>query len=258
MENYVPHPEFEGKVVILTGAGSGIGAAAAHHFAKSGARVVVNARGDSCKAVVEEIAAAGGTAVACPGDVSDPAVVDRLFAAAQQNFGGLDVLVNVAGIVPAGDVTMATVEQCDEVMRVNVRSVMLTCQRAIALFRKAGGGSIVNVASVSATKGTRNRALYSASKGAVLALTRAMALDHVEENIRINAVSPGTVLSPSLKRRIESAADTEAEYKVYESRQPIGRLGTPDEIAQAILFAASSCNSFMTGTNLIVDGGVTL
>ena len=258
MQNYVSHPEMKDKVIILTGAGAGIGAAAALQFAKCGAKVVVNARGESCEKVAAEIKVAGGKALACKGDVSMPEVVDRLFDTTLKHFGGLDVLVNVAGIVPAGDVTQATVEQCDEVMRVNVRSVMLTCQRAINIFRKQGGGVIVNVASVAATKGVRNRALYSASKGAVLALTKAMAMDHVTENIRINAISPGTILSPSLQKRIESAQDVSAEYKVYESRQPIGRLGTPEEIAQAILFLASDCNSFMTGANLIVDGGVTL
>lgn len=258
MKEEFPYAEFAGKRIILTGAGAGIGEAAAFEFAEKGAAVVVNARTESCEQVAAAIQAAGGRAIACPGDVSQPEAADRLFQLAQENFGGVDVLVNVAGIVPAGDVTQATVEQCDEVMRVNVRSVMLTCQRAISLFRAQGGGVIVNVASVAATKGVRNRALYSASKGAVLALTKAMAMDHIQENIRINAVSPGTVLSPSLKRRIESAQDVQAEYKMYESRQPIGRLGTPEEIAQAILFLASDRNSFMTGTNLVVDGGATL
>src|SRR5699024_943670 len=114
MQNYVPHPEMKDKVIILTGAGAGIGAAAALQFAKCGAKVVVNARGESCEKVAAEIKVAGGKAIACKGDVSMPEVVDRLFDTTLKHFGGLDVLVNVAGIVPAGDVTQATVEQCDE------------------------------------------------------------------------------------------------------------------------------------------------
>ena len=144
----------------------------------------------------------------------------------------------------------------DEAFDTNVKSVFLTCREAVRRMR-GRGGAIVNVASVAGFKGIRNRALYAATKGAVIALTRSMAAEYVAEGIRVNAVSPGTVLSPSLQARIDTAADPAEEKRMFERRQPIGRLGTPEEIAEAILFLADPANSYMTGENLVCDGGAT-
>lgn len=245
--------DFSGKTVVVTGAGAGIGRAAALAFAQRGAeRVIVNGRSARVEDAARQIAALGVQCAAVVGDIGKEETVERLFAAAEN----VDILVNCAGIVPQGDLLSTDMSVWDEAFDTNVKSVFLTCREAVRRMR-GRGGAIVNVASVAGFKGIRNRALYAATKGAVIALTRSMAAEYVAEGIRVNAVSPGTVLSPSLQARIDTAADPAEEKRMFERRQPIGRLGTPEEIAEAILFLADPANSYMTGENLVCDGGAT-
>lgn len=245
--------DFSGKTVVVTGAGAGIGRAAALAFARRGAeRVIVNGRSARVEDAARQIAGLGVQCAAVVGDIGKEETVERLFAAAEN----VDILVNCAGIVPQGDLLSTDMSVWDEAFDTNVKSVFLTCREAVRRMR-GRGGAIVNVASVAGFKGIRNRALYAATKGAVIALTRSMAAEYVAEGIRVNAVSPGTVLSPSLQARIDTAADPAEEKRMFERRQPIGRLGTPEEIAEAILFLADPANSYMTGENLVCDGGAT-
>jgi NAD(P)-dependent dehydrogenase (short-subunit alcohol dehydrogenase family) len=229
---------FAGRRALVTGAGSGIGAAAARSLARAGAEVIV--------ADLAPHAVAGELgAEALELDVRDEAQV----AAAMNE---LDVLVNAAGIGSTTSGPETTLEVWENVFAVNARGTFLCCKHAIPGMARRGGGSIVNVASIAALVGLRNRAAYSASKGAVLSLTRALAVDHVADGIRVNAVAPGTVDSPWVRRLVEEAGES---LEALRARQPLGRLGTPEEIADSILYLAGA--EFVTGTVLVIDGGLT-
>jgi NAD(P)-dependent dehydrogenase (short-subunit alcohol dehydrogenase family) len=246
------------KVCIVTGGGSGIGRATAHVFAREGARVVVSDRRlPAAEEVVAEIAKTGGQARAVAADVSKGADVKAMVEAAVAAYGRLDVIVNNAGYGTFGTVVDIDEAEWDALMGTNVRGVYLCCKYAIPAMRANGGGVIVNVASVVAAVGIRNRAAYVASKGAVAALTRAIALDHVAEGIRCNAIAPGTIDTPYYDDVIKRAPDAVAFRKGLEARQPVGRLGTPDEMADAILFLACDESRFATGSILTIDGGMT-
>jgi meso-butanediol dehydrogenase/(S,S)-butanediol dehydrogenase/diacetyl reductase len=250
---------FQGKVVLITGAGVGIGRAAAVRFATEGAKVAVNSltpqNGEETLRLVRH---AGAEGIYMQGDVSRDADARRIVAATVQAFGRLDVLVNNAGIVLPGRVDNTTEEDWDRTMAVNLKGPFLVSRHAIAEMRKTGGGAIVNTTSVVATKGVKDRAAYSASKGGLLALTKAMAADYLGEKIRVNCVSPGTTATPSLERRILAFADPEKARADFIARQPMGRLGKDDEIAAAILFAASDEAAFMNGAAIAIDGGMTI
>jgi NAD(P)-dependent dehydrogenase (short-subunit alcohol dehydrogenase family) len=245
------------KVCIITGAGSGIGRATALTFAGEGARLVIaDKRQPAAEAVAAECTAKGAQAIAVAVDVARAADVQRMVAETEQAFGRLDVLVNNAGYGIAGSVVETDVEAWDDLMAVNVRGVFLCSKYAIPLMRR-NGGAIVNTASVVAAVGIRDRAAYCASKGAVAALTRAIAIDHVGDGIRCNAVAPGTIDTPYFNDILAKSADPEAVRKGLAARQLLGRLGTPEEIAAAILFLASDESRFATGTILTIDGGMT-
>jgi 2-keto-3-deoxy-L-fuconate dehydrogenase len=220
------------KRALVTGAGSGIGAAVANRLAADGMQVV--------RADLREL---GGDALQL--DVRDEAQV----APAMRD---LDVLVNVAGIGSTTNAPETPLEVWEDVFAVNARGTFLCCKHAIPGMAARGAGAIVNIASVAALIGLRNRAAYCASKGAVVALTRALAVDHVADGIRVNAVCPGTVDSPWVRRLVEEAGESLDELR---ARQPLGRLGTPDEIADAVAYLASA--EFVTGTVLTIDGGLT-
>lgn len=220
------------KRALVTGAGSGIGAAVAQRLASDGLDVV--------RADVRD-AGQGGVIL----DVRDEAQV----APAMRD---LDVLVNVAGIGSTTNAPDTPLEVWDDVFAVNARGTFLCCKHAIPGMAARGGGSIVNVASIAALVGLRNRAAYCASKGAVVALTRALAVDHVEDGIRVNAVCPGTVDSPWVRRLVDEAGES---LDGLRARQPMGRLGTPEEIAEAVAYLVSA--EFATGTILTIDGGLT-
>lgn len=247
-----------GKIAIITGAGSGIGHETAKLFALEGATVVVADRdGKAAARVSSEITGSGGKASAATVDVTREADVKALVEETAKAHGRLDILVNNAGYGFAGTVVTTSEKDWDALMAVNVKGVFFGCKYAIPLMERQGGGVIVNTASTVASIGIADRAAYVASKGAVAALTRAMAIDHVAANIRVNCVAPGTIESPYFAE-ILAKADNAAELRRgLEMRQAMERLGKPVEIARAILFLASDESSFCTGSMLVADGGWT-
>ncbi|MFH1571103.1 MAG: glucose 1-dehydrogenase [Gemmatimonadota bacterium] len=250
--------KLQNKVALITGASVGIGQATALLFAREGARVAVNSQSDRGQAVVDQIKGAGGQAVFVRGQVEEPEGARAMVEATVKAFGRLDILVNNAGIVLPGRCENTSLEDFDRTMAVNVRGVFLVSKYAVEQMLRQGGGAIVHNASVAATKGLKDRFAYTASKGAVWALTRAMAMDYIRQNIRVNCVNPGTTLTPSLQGRIDAFDDPVAAKAMFVERQPMGRLGTPEEIAAAILYLASDEAGFTTGATLAVDGGLTV
>ena len=250
--------KLENKVALITGASVGIGKETALLFAREGAKVVVNSQSERGQAVVDEIKQAGGEAAFVQGKVEvetdAKAMVDGTVAA----FGRLDILINNAGIVLPGRCENTSTEDFDRTMAVNVRGVFLVSKFAVEQMLAQGGGVIVHNASVAAVKGLKDRFAYTASKGAVMALTKAMAMDYIREGIRVNCVNPGTTLTPSLQDRIDAFDDPVAAKEMFIERQPMGRLGTPEEIAASILYLASDDAGFTTGAALSVDGGLTI
>jgi len=250
---------FQGKVVLITGAGVGIGRAAAVRFGKEGAKVAINsltpANGQETLRLLQE---ARGQGIYIQGDVSITADARRIVEETVKAFGRIDILVNNAGIVLPGRVDNISEEDWDRTIAVNLKGVYLVSKYTIPEMRKIGGGVIVHNASVVAIKGVKERGAYTASKGGVLALTKAMAADYLSENIRVNCICPGTTYTPSLERRIQAFADPEKARVDFIARQPMGRLGKDEEIAAAILFAASDEAAFMTGANIAIDGGMTI
>jgi len=247
------------KVALVTGAGAGIGKASALLLAKEGAKVAV---GDFDAAAAEEttemIRKAGGEAIAVKGDVSVEADCAGMVEMTSAKWGRLDILCNIAGVVLGGILDKTTDRDWNASMDVNLRSIYLCSRHAIPLMKRSGGGVIVNMASVAGLMGVKNRAAYSASKGGVIALTKSMAIDYVEDGIRVNSICPGTVDSPSLKKRLEALGDPAAARRDFTARQPMKRFGQPEEIAYAVLFLSSDESSFITGTEIIVDGGMSL
>jgi NAD(P)-dependent dehydrogenase (short-subunit alcohol dehydrogenase family) len=234
---------FTARQALVTGAGSGIGAAVARRLAADGAQVVAaDVALEAAEAVAREIDAR---------PLELDVRVERQVAAAM---AGLDVLVNVAGIGSTTTAPETPLDVWEDVFAVNARGTFLCCKHAIPGMAERGRGSIVNVASVAAIVGLRNRAAYCASKGAVVALTRALAVDHVADGIRVNVVCPGTVDSPWVRRLVEDAGESLDELR---TRQPMGRLGLPEEIADAVAYLASDAAAFVTGTTLVIDGGLT-
>ncbi len=244
---------FEGKTALITGASVGIGKATAEQIVREGGKVAVNSQSEGAKAVADQL---GG--MFFQGQVENPDDAERMVKGALDAFGHLDILINNAGIVRGGRIDNCTLEDWDDSMAVNVRGVYLMSKFALHHMLERGSGSIVHNASVCGVKGLKERASYSASKGAVVALTWAMAADYVDKGIRVNCVNPGTTLTPSLQGRIDAFDDPIAAKKMFISRQPMGRLGESEEIAAAICFLASDEASFITGAILNVDGGLTI
>ncbi len=247
----------EGKVAVVTGAGSGIGREAASLFAAEGAMVVVaDVAGDRAAAVVADIAAVGGRAIAVTVDVSDEDQVAAMVAAAVDTFGGLHVLLNNAGIFPEedGGVLDTPPETWAKVMDVNLKGVWFGCRAAVPAMLASGGGSIVNVASFVALVGAATAQIaYTASKGGVLAMTRELAVEYARKGIRANSICPGPIETPLLAELLADPGRRQRRLVHI----PIGRFGRPEEIAKAALFLASDDASFVTGSALVVDGGIT-
>ncbi|MGI8414879.1 MAG: SDR family NAD(P)-dependent oxidoreductase [Nakamurella sp.] len=239
--------EFAGLVAAVTGGASGIGAAIARRLLAGGARVAVLDR-------EPDGAPAGTETIRC--DVSDDASVVAAVATAVAAFGRLDILINNAGIGAQGTVEDNADDEWHRVWDVNVVGMVRVSRAALPYLRNSPHAAIVNTASIAATAGLPQRALYCASKGAVLALTRAMAADHLHEGIRVNAVNPGTADTPWVGRLLESSADPAAERAALNARQPHGRLVSADEVAGAVAYLASPLSGSTTGVGLAVDGGM--
>ena len=249
--------QLENKVALITGAGAGIGQATAELFAREGAAIVIVDRdAENGQAVAAKITENGGKAVFIPADVSQSESVQAMFQAAIRAFGRLDILFNNAGIVVQGTVEQTDEDKYNAQIATTLTSVFLGCKYGIPLLRASGGGVIINMASVAGLMGIVDRAAYSAAKGGVIGLTRAVALDHAKEGIRCVYLAPATIETPSLRQRIETSPDPLAARQAFEARQPVGRLGTPDDVAYAALYLASAQAAFVTGSGLTVDGGM--
>lgn len=246
------------RVAVITGAGSGIGQAMALLFAREGARVLAADLNEAAAGeTARQIHTAGGVCESYVVDVVESGQVRAMIEQARASFGRLDILCNNAGIGSTTDVVACEPDEWDRVMAVNVKSVYLGCKYAVPVMLEQGGGVIINTASVAGMVGIVKRASYSASKGAVIALTRQVAIDYVEHGIRVNCLCPGTVDSPWVGRLLSQSDDPGEMRRALEARQPIGRLGRPEEVAAAALYLASDDAAFITGTGLVIDGGWT-
>jgi NAD(P)-dependent dehydrogenase (short-subunit alcohol dehydrogenase family) len=244
-----------GKRMIVTGAGSGIGRAIALRFAAEGARVVISDVDEEAAARVA--AEAGGETLVRKTDVTSTSEVETLVQTSVDEWGGIDVMVNNAGMGVAGTTTVTTEEDYERVMDVCLRGTFLGMKHAIPAIRDSGGGSVVNMSSVAALVGIADRAVYSAAKGAILAITRAAAIDHVEEGVRVNCIAPGTVDTPWIGRITAGYDDPEEARRNMQARQPHGRLVAPEEIAAMAAYLASDESASVIGACMVVDGGVT-
>lgn len=245
----------EGKVALVTGAGSGIGRAAALAFAREGAKVVVaDLVADGGKETVRLIEQAGGTALFVEGDVSAAASAEAIVRTAIEQYGRLDCAYNNAGI----EGTQAPTAECaednwDRVLSINLKGVWLCMKHELAHMAAHGGGAIVNTASVAGLVGFPGIPAYCASKGGVVMLTKTAALEYATQGIRVNAVCPGVIRTPMIDRFLGGSAEAEAEFV---SLEPVGRMGTPEEVAEAVVWLCSDAASFVTGHALPVDGGL--
>jgi NAD(P)-dependent dehydrogenase (short-subunit alcohol dehydrogenase family) len=244
--------KLEGKVALITGGNSGIGLATAKQFTNEGAYVFVTGRRDSeLAAAVKEI---GRNVTGVQGDVSNLGDLDRLFAQVKREKGTLDVVFANAGVATYAPFGKITEEHYDSIFNINVKGLLFTVQKALPLL--PDGASIILNASIVASKGLTANSVYSATKAAVRSFARTWTTDLKDRRIRVNAVSPGPIDTPGLNNLVASAGAGDQRLKALANGIPLGRLGTPDEIAKAVVFLASDDSSYITGTELFVDGGM--
>jgi len=250
---------FDGKSVIVTGGASGIGRATAESFLEEGAKVaILDISGDSRRSVAEEMREKGFEPLFITGDVSRHGDVKRMVKDALDGLGQIDVLFNNAGVLVEGTVEQVSEEAWDRIMAINVKGVFLMCKEVVPIMLRQGRGAIVNNASCSGLVGDRNAIAYNTSKGAVVLMTKCLALDYAQKGVRVNCVCPGEIDTPMFRQEARARNKPVEEYrKELCDCHPIGRLGVPREVASAVLFLASDDASFITGTAFSVDGGYT-
>lgn len=252
---------FKDKVAVVTGAATGIGGATADAFSAEGAAVVLSDVNESAlQERTAKLRAAGGECLAVIADVSLPAAAQRIADEAVAAFGGVDCLVASAGIQTYGTVVSTDEDTWDRTLGVNAKGVYLAAKYCIPEMAKRGGGAIVTVASVQGLFSQPNVAAYAASKGAVIAMTRTMAIDHAADNIRANSICPGSIETPLLRFAAEqmAPADPDGAIKEWGGLHVLGRVGQPEEMAQVALFLCSDASSFVTGATIVADGGLTI
>lgn len=247
------------KVCLITGSGSGIGKSTALLFAEEGATVVVNDWNEAAgEQTAAEIRAKGGQAIFVLADVTDPTSVSQMMDQVVAKFEKIDVLLNNAGISGVGALHELEADAWDRIMQVNIKGVFLPSKYAVIQMMKQNHGNIINMSSCIAEIGLARRASYAATKGAVLSLTKSMQVDYAPYRIRVNALLPGTIMTPFVEKYLsESYSDPEAGFASIKSRQLSGELGRPEDVAKAALFLASDDSNFMMGSPLYIDGGVT-
>jgi meso-butanediol dehydrogenase/(S,S)-butanediol dehydrogenase/diacetyl reductase len=247
----------EGQTALITGGGTGIGRAIALAFAREGANVAVaGRRGEILRGVVSEIAEAGGQGLAVVGDVTKAGDAGRAVKQTVERFGRLNVLVNNAGALQVSSIEGIPEEEWDRLMLVNLKGPFLMSRAALPEFRKAGGGAIVNIGSVLGLVAMKNRAAYCASKGGVTMLTKAMALDHAHEGVRVNCICPAVVETPLVRELFGAGAEGEAAQKARIAQIPAGRMGRPEDVAEMTVYLASQESSWVTGVAIPLDGGL--
>ena len=248
--------QLRGKNTLITGGAGGIGRATAQLFAREGAAVsVVDLNQEAGQQLVREISSAGGRAIFEQADVTSGGDCRRVATRTVSEFGDIHILFNNAGIIRRASVVEITAADWDAVMAVNVRSIFLMCREVIPIMARAQGGSIINTASGWGLAGGARAAAYCASKGAVVLMTKAMAIDHGRQNIRVNCICPGDTDTAMLRGEARQLGESEDRFLYQSANRPLGRIGKPVEMAQAALYLASDASSFVTGSALIVDGG---
>jgi NAD(P)-dependent dehydrogenase (short-subunit alcohol dehydrogenase family) len=251
--------DLHGKTAIITGAGSGIGAAIARVFGKSGAHVVIADRDlEGARAVAGQISTGGGAADALGCDVSDASSVESVVAAVRKNHPRIDILVNNAGIAHIGNVEQTAVADMERLFRVNVLGVFLCSKAVIPGMLEHGGGVILNMASIASLIGIADRFAYSMTKGAVLTMTKSIAIDYVRRGIRCNCICPARIHTPFVDGYLKAnyPGREDEMFRKLSEYQPIGRMGKPDEVAHLALYLCSDEASFITGQAYPIDGGV--
>jgi len=251
--------QLDGRIAIATGAGNGIGRGVALRLAAEGAAVgILDCDEEACRRVTRQIINEGGRAIALIADVSDAVVVERAIQELTATFGPPTLAVHAAGIMPTGTILETSESDWDRAHSINVKGAYLVCREVIPHMQKAGIGSIILMASITGVNGLPGLAAYSSTKGALIALARALAIDHAREGIRVNSIAPGTIDSPMLHEFVATQSDPVLIRKVFDEVQPRGRVGTIDEVVNVVAFLASEQSSLISGVNLPVDGGMSI